>query len=167
MKMKLSVKIAICAMLSACATIAFIIESLFPPIFLPGARMGISNFFILLCLIVLGAKYSFAVLIVKVLLGSLFSGNVSSLMYSLPAGLISLSAQTLLLYLTKNVSLVAVSVFGATANITIQNITFCIITKTTEYLSFLPYLSLVGAISGLIIGYATFLVAKKIPARTE
>ena len=73
-------KITFCAVLSALATLAFMLENLFPPIILPGARMGVSNVFILLATLMLGYKYGFICLMVKILIGSLFSGNISSAM---------------------------------------------------------------------------------------
>ena len=68
-------KLALSAMLSALALISFMIENLFPPLFLPGARLGISNVFILLAVLFLGSGYGYAVFIVKVVLGCVFCGS--------------------------------------------------------------------------------------------
>ena len=76
MKNNLTYKITLTAVLSAFATIAFILESLFPPLFIPGARMGLSNVFILLTVYLVGGRYAIAALVVKTIIGSLFSGNV-------------------------------------------------------------------------------------------
>ncbi|MCQ2400215.1 MAG: Gx transporter family protein, partial [Clostridia bacterium] len=78
------------AVLASLALISFTIESLFPPIFVPGARLGVSNLFVLLAIIFLGVKEGVAVFAVKALLGSLFAGNFSAIIYSLPAGIICL-----------------------------------------------------------------------------
>ncbi len=151
-------------LLSAVALIAFMLESLFPPLVIPGARMGISNVFILLAGVLLGVPSSFCVLTVKVVLGSLFSGNLSSIMYSLPAGALSLGVELLLLYLAKNVSIIAISVVGSILNVTVQNAVFCLVTETAAYLVYLPYLALVGVLAGLIVGFAVWLCVKKLPA---
>lgn len=155
-------KLTLCALLTAFAILSFTLENLFPPLVLPGARMGISNIFILLSTIYLGAPYGFATLIIKVTLGSLFAGNISAIMYSLPAGIISLSLELLLLTFIKKVSLVSVSVAGSVINVTIQNTVFCLVTGVTEYLGYLPYLSLISVISGLIIGFTVYIVIKKV-----
>ncbi|MBE7061628.1 MAG: Gx transporter family protein [Clostridiales bacterium] len=160
--MKTSYKITLCAILCSLAVISFIIENLFPPFVLPGARMGVSNIFILLSAMILGWKYSIATLVVKVLLGSLFSGNFSAVMYSLPAGLIALAIELILIYATKRVSIVCVSVAGAVINVTVQNVIFCLITDTPEYLSYLPYLALTSIFAGLTIGFATYLILRKV-----
>lgn len=164
--MKISVKkVAFCGILTAFAAIAFILESLFPPIILPGARMGISNAFILLTLIFLGGKYGFIALCVKILIGGIFSGNVSSLLYSLPAGIISLSVQCLLLYKAKEVSIISTSISGAVINSTVQNAVFCIVTNTLEYLYYLPYLAFISVISGLVVGLIVYFSIKYIPKK--
>ena len=155
-------KITLCAILTAFAVLSFTIENLFPPLILPGARMGISNVFILLSAIYLGAPYGFATLIIKVTLGSLFSGNVSSIMYSLPAGLVSLSVELLILTFVKKVSLISTSVAGSVVNVTIQNTVFCLVTGVTEYLGYLPYLALISVVSGIIIGFAVYITVKKV-----
>jgi heptaprenyl diphosphate synthase len=165
MRKDISRKITITAVLSALSTLAFMLESLFPPLIIPGARMGLSNVFILFTVIVVGYRYGFIVMIVKIILGSTFSGNLSAILYSLPAGLMSCAIQVCLVHFTKNVSLLAISVFGAVVNSVIQNVVFCLVTKTWEYLSYVPYLSLVAIISGLIVGFATYLLIKKIPLK--
>lgn len=156
-------KIAFCGILSTLALISFLIENLFPPLFFPGARMGVSNLFILIALIYLSPKYAYATVIIKTVIGSIFSGNPSAVLYSLPAGLISLTAEWLLLYYCKQVSIVAISVLGAVINICTQNIVFMLLTHTPEYLIYLPYLSLISIFSGLIVGLTTYLIIKKIP----
>ena len=160
--MKITFKITLCGILSSMALIAFILEGLFPPIIIPGARLGLSNIFILLAAIILGAKYGFASLLIKTVIGSIFSGNVSSIMYSLPAGIVALTAELLLLCFMK-VSVVSVSVCGSFINTTIQNLTFCLVTNTYEYISYLPYLSLIGVVSGIFVGFTVYLIIKKLP----
>ena len=158
-------KITITAVLSALSTLAFMLESLFPPLFIPGARMGISNVFILFTIITVGYRYGFIVMAVKILIGSTFSGNLSSILYSLPAGLVSCGVQVILVHFTKNFSLPAISVLGAVVNSTVQNTVFCLVTSTWEYISYLPYLALIAIISGLIVGFATYLLIKKLPLK--
>ena len=157
-------KLTLTGVLTALAILSFVLESLFPPLFLPGARLGISNLFILLCLILCGIKYGVISLVVKVLLSSLFSGNLSSILYSLPAGLISLILQAVLLYVVKS-SFIATSVSGAVINTVAQNAVFCLVTQTSEYLYYSPYLALIAIISGLIVGFAVYLTIKILPEK--
>ena len=105
--------LTLCAVYSALATISFVLETLLPPLVLPGARIGVSNLFILLATFTLGYWQGYFVLIVKCLLGSLFSANISALIYSLSAGITSLSAQILIFVLVNKASIISISVFGA------------------------------------------------------
>lgn len=158
-------KIALCGILASFALISFILEGLFPPLFIPGARMGISNVFVLLSLIVLGKFYAFAVLLVKVVLGSIFSGNISAMLYSFPAGVLALTIETILLIFIKRLSILSISACGAIINSLIQNLVFCLITNDFGYLTYLPYLALIATISGLIIGAIIFLLVRYLPKK--
>ncbi len=160
--MKKSFKLALSGILTALALISFIIENLFPPIIFAGSRIGVSNIFILLSLIFLGEGYAFATLVIKTVLGSLFAGNISMLMYSLPSGAIALTAEILLLRLSK-CSIVSASTAGAVLNSLCQNLVFCLITATVEVLYYLPYLALIATLSGVTVGLATFFIVKRAP----
>ena len=70
-------KIAALALLTALGLIAFMLESLFPPLFFPGAKMGLSNVFSLFALVVFGLPEALLVVTARTVLGSLFAGNVS------------------------------------------------------------------------------------------
>lgn len=158
-------KIATAGIFSAFATLTFMLENLFPPIILPGARMGLSNVFILLSAIILGGVYGYSTLVVKIVLGSLFAGNISSIMYSLPAGLISFTIELFLITYVRKTGIVAISVFGAVINTTIQNLAFCLFANAKEYLIYLPYLSIIGIISGLIVGFTVYLILRRFPPK--
>ena len=158
-------KTTYCSVITALATLAFMLESLFPPIILPGARMGVSNVFILLAVIMVGRKYGFICLTLKIIIGSLFSGNISSAMYSLPAGLIALAVEIILLFNVGKISIPAVSIAGAVINSAIQNVVFCLVTGVPEYLYYAPYLTLIAIISGLVVGLIVYFTIKSLPKK--
>lgn len=158
-------KLTFAGILTALSLIAHVIESLFPPLLFPGARLGISNVFILIGLILLGKGYAYIIFGVKVVLGSLFSGHFEQILYALPAGVISLSAQILLFYLIDKISVIAVSIVGGTLHITVQNVIFCLLTNTAEYLTYLPYLALTGILAGFAVGLAVYLLIKFLPSK--
>ena len=165
MKKSSTFKFTLCAIYSALGILSFMLENLFPPLFIPGARLGISNVFILLATVTLGYTYGLTVLIIKTLFGSLFSGNVSALLYSLPSGIISLSLETLLLLAIDRISIVAVSVAGGVINVTVQNAIFCAVTKTAEVMVYLPYYALIGIIGGAAVGFIVYLIINKLPEK--
>ena len=79
--------------------IMFMVESLFPPLFLPGAKMGLSNIFSMLTLFLLGPTEAFVLVIIRTVVGSMFTGNMSTLMYSLTAGIVSVVVSSVLVQL--------------------------------------------------------------------
>ena len=156
-------KITLTAILTAISIIAFTIESLLPPLIIPGAKLGLSNIFILLILLIIGEKYALISLVIKVILGGLFSGNISTIMYSLPSNLVALFMQIILIIFTRKLSIVTISIIGAIVNVTVQNTIFCLISKTFEFFAYLPYLSLISLFSGLLVGFTVYILINKLP----
>lgn len=156
-------KITAIALLSAFSLIAFVIESLLPPLFIPSARLGVSNVFILFAVVCFGWYFGYPILIVKIVLGSIITGNISSVIYSLPAGVISLSLEILLFVFAKRISIVAVSALGGVINLLIQNATYCLVLGSTELFIYSPYLALLGVLAGAFVGIAVYLLIKYIP----
>lgn len=159
-------RLATLSVLCALGLVAFMIESLFPPLFIPGAKMGISNVFSMLALFVLGPADALVVVIVRTFLGSVICGNLSSLVYSFTAGLVSVAiAASLKLFAYPSVSVVAISVVSAVVHNATQNVTFCLISQTPQMLAYLPYLVLCGIVAGIIVGFAVWLILKALPQK--
>lgn len=157
-------KIATLGALTALSLIAFMIESLFPPLPLPGAKLGLSNIFSLLALMMYSPIEGFMVAAVRTLLGGIFSGNVSTLMYSFTAGMISTGAAALMIYLGKSrLSLLAVSIASAVIHNMVQLAVYFWATGVTATLSYAPYLALIGIGAGAAVGAASTIIIKLIP----
>ncbi len=147
--------------------IMFMVESLFPPLFLPGAKMGLSNIFSLLTLFLLGPLDAFVLVVVRTVLGSVFTGNMSTLLYSLSAGLVSVGISSLLVeFAYPKVSIVAISVVSAVMHNLTQNVVFCLISNTPQMFSYMPWLALLGVLAGVIVGFAVWFILRTIPVRT-
>ncbi len=159
-------KVCLAGILATLALTAHVIENLFPPLIMPGARLGLSNVFILLGGILLGDFYAYAILLVKILLGNTFSGHFEQIIYAIPAGLISLTVQLLALRLLNKISIVSISAVGGTLHLAIQNVIFCLLNDAIEYLTYLPYLTMIGLISGIAVGFAVWLIIKFLPEKT-
>ncbi len=156
-------KLAALALLTALGLGAFMIESMFPPMFFPGAKMGLSNIFSLFALVLYGLPEALLVVVARTVLGSLFAGNFSLLLYSLTAGVVSTTVSRLLLLAFPRVSLLCVSVFSAVVHNTVQLLVYCALTQTTLIFSYLPYLALLGVLAGVIVGLAVTYAVKGIP----
>lgn len=157
-------KLVLTAILSTFAMLAFLLESLLPPLFIPGARLGLSNLFILFALIICDWRSAVTVFFVKVIFGSIFAGNVSMLIYSLPSGVISLTVEILLYnFFGKKISLPAISVCSAIINSTVQNIVYVLVTNTPELIIYLPYLAIISLVTGFFIGATCLLALRFFP----
>ncbi|MCD8309179.1 MAG: Gx transporter family protein [Clostridia bacterium] len=163
-KRYLSKKIAMLALLSALGLITFVIENQFPPLFVPGAKMGLANIFSLTAIIMFGPLEGLCVVVVRTVLGSLFAGNISMLLYSLTGGVVAWGLSSLLIYVVcPKVSILAISIAAAVVHNITQNIVYVFITGTTLMLTYMPYLALIGILSGAIVGAVVLIIFKKVP----
>ena len=157
-------KIAVLALFTALGLIVFIIENQFPPLIVPGAKMGLANIFSLSALILYGPMEGFIVVAVRTILGSLFAGNISMIMYSFTGGMVSLAVSAALMYLVyPRISVMAVSIAAAVVHNIVQTTVFVLISNTPEIYFHLPFLALIGILSGAIVGAVVSIIFKKIP----
>ena len=91
-------KIAVLAIFITLSLITFIIENQFPPLFVPGARMGLANIFSFTALIMFSPVEAFIVVAVRTGLGAIYAGNVSALLYSFTGGVVSMAISSVLMY---------------------------------------------------------------------
>ncbi len=157
-------KIAVLALFTALGLIVFIIENQFPPLIVPGAKMGLANIFSLSALILYGPAEAFVVVTVRTFLGSLFAGNISMLIYSFTGGIVSLALSSLLMYVVyPRVSLMAVSIAAAVLHNIVQYTMYVLVSSTPSIYVFLPYSALIGILSGAIVGAVAEIIFKKVP----
>lgn len=160
-------RIAVLGLMTALGLIMFSVESLFPTLFLPGAKMGLSNIVSLFTLLILGPIDAILVVIVRTVLGSLILGTIGSLIYSLSAGLISIITSALLYKLLfPKISIISISIFAAVLHNLTQNILFCIISETPQMYAYMPYMALLGVLAGAIVGIAVYLLIMIMPEKS-
>ena len=157
-------KIAVLAIFTALSLIAFIIENQFPPMFFPGAKMGLANIFSFAALIMYTPVEAFIIVAIRTGLGAVYAGNVSALLYSFTGGIVSMGVSSLLMYSAyPRISVMSVSILAAVAHNITQVAVFALLTGTTLIFGYLPYLILIGIVSGAIVGGVIMLVFKKVP----
>lgn len=156
-------KIAALALLTGLGLVMFLVENLVPlPI--PAAKPGFANIFSFVALIMYGPIEAFLVVAARTLLGAMFAGNPSALLYSFTGGMVSMAVSALLTYLVyPKISLFAVSVSAAVAHNVTQNIVFVCLSASLLMFGYLPYLALLGVVSGAIVGGVTMLVFRSVP----
>lgn len=156
-------RLALLGIFTAGALLSFLLESLLPPLFIPGAKFGISNVFTLFCMVVLSPAEAAVLLIARSLLGNLIVGNLFATVFSLPAGLFAVLVGALLLALIPKISLTAVSVAMAVVHNAAQTLIFCLVSGSFAAAVYLPYLLILGSISGFFVGCLVYLLVHKIP----
>ena len=161
-------KLSLLALYSAMALIVFVIESLVPSLIVPGAKIGLANLFVLLALYTFGVGEAFFVMLIKCVLGNLIAGNLSSLVFSVFGGVVCLAVCSLVFCFAKDkISVVALSVLGAVVSNMAQNAVYAFITQTTSVFFYLPYLALLGVLSGMVVGFTTVFVLKRLPKSSK
>ena len=84
--------------LTAIALTIFVLESQIPPLVaIPGIKLGLANIVTLFALVFLSPTDAFIILILRVTMGSVFSGQIMTLAYSLTGGLLCLLTEMILL----------------------------------------------------------------------
>ena len=151
--MKITTKqLTTCAVLAALALALSYIEGMFPPpIPLPGFKLGLANIVTVYALYALGATPSLAILLVRVLLGAMFAGNASALIYSLLGGFAAMLAMIALKRFDK-LSIYGVSVGGAAAHNCGQVAAAVLTLGSTAPMAYLPVLLIVALFTGALTG---------------
>lgn len=156
-------RLALCALLTAIALTLFVVEAQVPlPVPVPGMKLGLSNIVTLFALAVLGWKEALAILLARVFLGNLVTGQMMSLLYSLAGGLLSFVCMALILRILKQNQLwVAGVIGGVTHNIGQMAVAVCV-TRTPALLAYLPVLMLCGIGTGALTGLTAQLLSQKL-----
>ena len=152
-------KIAELAILTAVALIIFVIELQIPnPFPIPGIKLGLAN------IVTVYAVYHYQphevslIVFVRILLGSVFSGNMMALIYSFSGSLLCLAGMLVLKKIIDEKHIWLASVFGAVLHNTGQIIAAIIVMQTVQIISFYPFLIVSGCLSGAFTGLCAQLV---------
>ena len=161
--MRFSVKkLALCAILAALALGLSTLESLFPIsllVPLPGVKLGLANIVTVFALYELGASEALGILVTRCLLGGLFSGTATALLFSLLGGLCAMGVM-ILLRRSKRLSVYGVSIGGAAAHNVGQIAAAVITLGNTMVVGYLPFLLAVALITGSLTGFVVSLLLR-------
>lgn len=162
MRMKLK-KLLYLALLTAVSLILFLVENQIPPpIPVPGVKLGLGNVIVVCVLFLYGRREALAVLLVKVVLSALLTGQLSALAYSLAGGLLSLGIMCLLKCVLTPKQLWVGSVVGAMFHNLGQLGAAVVISRTPQLFGYLPVLLLSGMVTGLFTGLAAQAVVSRL-----
>lgn len=160
MKLKNLTRISVLACVSL---IIFVLESQIPPLVpIAGVKLGLANVVVLYAMITIDTKAGFFVLLAKIFLGNFFAGTAVSMFYSLMGGILCFVAQWLMMKVTDENQLWAVSVVGAVFHNIGQVIAAVILTGTEKIVWYLMILVPVGIITGAFVGIVVTYTKKAI-----
>ncbi len=150
-------KLVFLSLLVAQAMVLSWLESMIPfTPGIPGAKLGLANIVTLIALSTLDFKSCLTIVLMRTTLTSFLFGTVSSLLYSLSGGLLSLVVMALILkFLPKSFSLMAVSIIGAIAHNLGQLLMAALVIENINILYYLPFLMLLAIPTGLFVGIVT------------
>lgn len=123
------------------------------PMPLPGMRLGAANAFALTALVLMGARASLAVTLLRVLLAWLLSGNPFAFFCSLTGGLFSTAVMAVLYTKFRELfSLPWISVAGAWAFNAGQILVAALLIGDARVFYYLPPLLIAGTVAGWAVG---------------
>jgi len=155
-------KLALCAVLAALALGLSTLENLFPVslvIPLPGVKLGLANIVTVFALYELGAAEALAILVTRCLLGGLFSGTATALLFSLLGGLCAMGVM-IALRRCRKLSVYGVSIGGAAAHNVGQILAAVITLGNTMVVGYLPFLLAVALVTGALTGFVVSLLLR-------
>ena len=151
-------------MLTALALGLSTLENLFPVtlvIPLPGVKLGLANIVTVFALYQLGPLPALCILAARCLLGSLFAGNASALLFSLLGGTLAMLVMLALSRLP-GLSVYGVSIGGAAGHNIGQMAAALITLGNTAVLGYLPFLLVVSLFTGALTGFVSALLLRAI-----
>ena len=152
------------AVLAAVALVLFVVEAQIPPVVpIPGVKLGLANIVTVWALMRIGAPDALGISLVRIALGSLFTGTLPSFIFSLSGGLLAFVAILLLKKLLRENQIFVAGVLGAIFHNAGQLIAAAIMYGTASVFVWSPVLILSGIVTGLFTGLIAQLLAKKIP----
>ena len=155
-------RIAFLGLFVALAFVLSYIEFMLPlNIGIPGAKIGIANLAVMVTLYTVGERDAIVLSIIRVVLVGLTFGNLSMMMYSLAGAALSLFAMLIAKRISR-FSMTGVSVLGGVFHNVGQIIVAMLVLETKSLIYYLPFLIIVGTITGVVIGIVSSLITDRV-----
>jgi len=156
-------RVAQYGLLTALALVLSWVESLLPPLGVPGVKLGLPNLAIVFALYRLGFREACVISLARVVLVTLLFGNGAALAYSIAGAALSLSLMGLLKK-TGKFSSVGVSVAGGVAHNAGQILVAMALLETSRLAWYLPVLWISGTVAVMA---STVLTARMITGQSK
>ncbi|MEG1641569.1 MAG: Gx transporter family protein [Synergistaceae bacterium] len=154
--------IILTALFIAMAIVINIAENAFP-LPLPGVKLGLANIFALTALILLGVKEAYAVIILRVVLVWLLTGNIFAFSCSMVGGLLAVTVMSIQYTKYKRLfSISGISISGAWAFNVGQILVATLFVKDITIMYYIIPLLLIGTATGWAVGSTAKYLCKRI-----
>ena len=156
-------RLAELSVLTAVSLIIFIVELQIPnPFPIPGIKLGLANIITVFAVYHYKA-YEVAMIVgVRLVLGSIFGGNITALIYSASGAVLCLLGMLLLKRIIDEKHIWIASILGAVLHNTGQIIAAVIVTQTVQIIAYYPFLLVSGCLAGLFTGLCAQLIMPRI-----
>jgi heptaprenyl diphosphate synthase len=146
-------RLATDAFLTGIALTIFIIEAQMPlTLAVPGIKLGLANIVSLVAIYLFSAKDAGAILILRIILGSVFSGNLLALVYSITGGAFSFVAIYLSHRFLGKTQIWAAGIFSAIAHNMGQLLAAAFVLRSVAVSSYAPVLIIAAMLTGTFTG---------------
>lgn len=162
--MKSTKKMAMLALMTTIALIIFVIESAIPPLVpIPGIKLGLANIVTLILVMNNMPRKAGIVLVMRIILASMFAGQLMSFFFSLLGGLFCLAAMVFVHRFAGKAYIWFTSIIGAIFH-NIGQLCAALLTLQNIYvLSYGPFLLVSALITGAFTGLCAYFFNKYIP----
>ena len=151
------------ALLTALALILFTVEMQIPnPVPIPGVKLGLANIVTVYCVFRFSASETALVVSARLLLGAMFSGNFSALIYSACGAFCCLLGMLALRKILTIKQIWLCSVIGAMFHNLGQIAAAIAVMRSLAVVSYLPVLLVTGSIAGLFTGLCAQSVVSRV-----
>lgn len=150
------------AMLTGVALIIFVVELQIPnPFPIPGIKLGLANVITVYAIYYYKAKEVAAIVLSRIFLAAVFSGNMMALAYSFAGSALCLFGMLLLKRIIDEKHIWISSVFGAVLH-NIGQITVAALIMGKGVFVYLPFLLVSGCLAGAFTGVCAQLIIKRV-----
>ena len=156
-------ELTLCAVLAALALALSYMESFFPLALivpLPGVKLGLANIVTLIAMALLGRRQAGEILLVRIVLGSVFTGGVSAMLFSIAGGVFAYLVMCLTIRRLPERLLWVVSVLAAFGHNAGQLLVAVWVTGTPSILVYAPALVAASVVTGAFTGVAAMYLVR-------
>lgn len=149
-------------LLTCIALIIFVVEMQIPlPVPVPGMKLGLANIVTVYAVYCYTPKEAALMLSARIILGSIFSGNPSALIFSISGGILCLLGMIVMKRFIDEKHIYISSIIGAVLHNIGQVSAAAAVTRTMSVFAYLPVLTVFGCIAGLFTGICAQIAVKR------